>query len=218
MLAKGNTSELRLLTGALAVLVDGIKRHRIIADSFGPRVLTPAVRQAYIILASGTRARCWISLLGFGDIRVDACRRPTRDTATGTAGSTRYRAAVDDQSRGEPAGEQLLRVTVHREPSAIVVVVQGEVDMLTVDRLREAVNEALDDAVGQAVIVDLTEVTYLGSHGLAALEQASSSAEQRHEPLRLVVDDTRAVIRPIQLSGLEDVLALYYSVDDALPR
>ncbi len=91
-----------------------------------------------------------------------------RDTAAGTAGSTRYRAAVDDKSRGQPADEQLLRVTVHREPSAIVVVVQGEVDMLTVDRL--------------------------------------------------VVDDTRAVIRPIQLSGLEDVLALYYSVDDALPR
>jgi anti-sigma B factor antagonist len=125
---------------------------------------------------------------------------------------------VDDKPRDEPADEQLLRVTVHREPSAIVVVVQGEVDMLTVDRLQNAVDEALDDAAGQTVVVDLTEVTYLGSHGLAALEQASSSAARRREPLRLVVDDTRAVIRPIQLSGLEDVLALYYSVDDALPR
>jgi anti-sigma B factor antagonist len=125
---------------------------------------------------------------------------------------------VDDRSRGQPADEQLLRVTVHPQPSAIVVVVQGEVDLLTVDRLEEAVNEALNDPAGQTVVVDLTKVTYLGSHGLAALEQASSSAKQRREPLRLVVDDTRAVIRPIQLSGLEDVLALYYSVDDALPH
>jgi anti-sigma B factor antagonist len=42
---------------------------------------------------------------------------------------------------------------------------------------------------------------------------------QRHrgvDSLRIVVDNTRPVIRPIQLTGLDQVLSLYYSVADAL--
>jgi anti-sigma B factor antagonist len=123
-----------------------------------------------------------------------------------------------DQPRDEPPAEQLLRVAVRREGTAIVVVVDGDVDPLTVARLRAAVDEALGDAAGRPVIVDLTAVTYLGSHGLAALVEAASTAQGRREPLRLVVDETRAVIRPMQLTGLDEVLALYYTVQEALPQ
>lgn len=123
-----------------------------------------------------------------------------------------------EQSRDEPAAEQLLHIEVRREPAAIVVFADGEVDVLTVGRLRAAVDEALIDAAGRPVVVDLTDVTFLGSHGLAALAEAASKAEQRREPLRVVVDQTRAVIRPLQITGLDEVLALYYSVDEALPQ
>lgn len=121
-----------------------------------------------------------------------------------------------DKSRHEPPAEQLLRLTMRREPAAIVVDVAGEVDLLTVRRLRTAVDEALRTAAGQPVVVDLTAVTYLGSHGLAALAEAATKAEQRSEPLRVVVDETRAVIMPLQVSGLDEVLALYYTVEEAL--
>ncbi|MGH3766926.1 MAG: anti-sigma factor antagonist [Pseudonocardiaceae bacterium] len=123
-----------------------------------------------------------------------------------------------DQSSNEPAAEQVLRVSVRRETTAIVVFVEGEVDALTVGRLRTAVDEGLRDAEGRPVVVDLTGVTFLGSHGLAALADAAAKAERRREPLRLVVDETRAVIRPLQITGLDDVLALYYSVEEALPQ
>ncbi|MBV9161192.1 MAG: STAS domain-containing protein [Pseudonocardiales bacterium] len=123
-----------------------------------------------------------------------------------------------DESQDEPLAEQLLRIMVRHEADAIVVIVEGDVDMLTVGRLRAAVDEALRDAVGRPVVVDLTAVTYLGSHGLAALAEAASKAEWRREPLRVVVDETRAVIRPLQVSGLDEVLTLYYSVGDALPQ
>lgn len=123
-----------------------------------------------------------------------------------------------DKSRDEPPDERLLRIAVRREVAATVVVVEGEVDMLTVGRLRAAVDEALRDAAGQPVVVDLTAVTYLGSHGLAALAEAASKAEGRREPLRLVVDETRAVIRPMQVTGLDEVLALYRTVEEALPQ
>jgi len=129
-----------------------------------------------------------------------------------------YCACVVDESQDEPLAEQLLRIMVRHEADAIVVIVEGDVDMLTVGRLRAAVDEALRDAVGRPVVVDLTAVTYLGSHGLAALAEAASKAEWRREPLRVVVDETRAVIRPLQVSGLDEVLTLYYSVGDALPQ
>ncbi|MFZ0120995.1 MAG: STAS domain-containing protein [Pseudonocardiaceae bacterium] len=125
---------------------------------------------------------------------------------------------VGDQPRDEPPAEQLLRTVVRREGAAIVVVVEGEVDLLTVGRLRAAVDEALRDAAGRPVVVDLTAVTFLGSHGLAALAEAASKAEGRREPLRLVVDETSAVIRPMQLTGLDEVLALYCTVQEALPQ
>jgi anti-sigma B factor antagonist len=123
-----------------------------------------------------------------------------------------------DQLSDEPAAEQLLHVEARRESTAIVVCADGEVDLLTVGRLRVAVDEALKEAAGRPVIVDLTAVTFLGSHGLAALVEAALKAEQRSEPLRLVVDEARAVTRPLQITGLDEVLALYYSVEEALPQ
>lgn len=123
-----------------------------------------------------------------------------------------------DQLSDEPAAEQLLHVEVRREPAAIVVFADGDVDVLTVGRLRTVVDTALNDAAGRPVVVDLTAVTFLGSHGLAALAEAASKAERRQEPLRVVVDEARAVIRPLQITGLDEVLALYYSVEEALPQ
>jgi anti-anti-sigma regulatory factor len=62
-------------------------------------------------------------------------------------------------------------------------------------------------------ILDLTAVTFLGSAGLTALVEAT-----RHSaaPLRIVVDSNRPVIRPIEVTGLDDVLRLYHSVDEAV--
>ena len=117
----------------------------------------------------------------------------------------------------EPAGEKLVNIGLRRVNEALVVSVTGELDMLTTPRLRAAVAEALDEAGGSTlVVVDLTEVTLLGSPRLAALVDAVSKARQRCGPLRIVVDNTRPVVRPIELTGLDDVLALYDTVDEAL--
>jgi anti-sigma B factor antagonist len=64
--------------------------------------------------------------------------------------------------------------------------------------------------------VDLTEVTFLSSDGLQALLDVTQTAQRRREPLPIVVDHTRPVIRPIEITGLENALALFTSVDDAL--
>ena len=102
-----------------------------------------------------------------------------------------------------------------RRRGAVVVTVSGEVDALTAPTLRAQLDSALAEAGDGPVVVDLTDVSFLASRGLATLVDAHRDASAR-TPLRVVVDHTRPVIRPLQLSGLDGVLALFSDVEEAL--
>ena len=115
-----------------------------------------------------------------------------------------------------PADEQLLTVSTRVQGTAVIVTAIGEVDILTTPRLRAALDGALRQAAGGPVVVDLSRVTLLASSGLHALVEAAQQAEQRREPLRIVVDYQKPVLLPIQITDLDEVLALYHSLDDAL--
>jgi anti-sigma B factor antagonist len=120
-----------------------------------------------------------------------------------------------------PAAEQVVRIetgrVVRAQAQAVVVTVAGEIDGFTVDGLHAAVAAGLDQ-LGDAeiLVIDLTEVTFLGSQGLQALFDVAQAVRRRGEPLRIVVDHNRLVIRRMQLTGLDDVLALFDTVDGAL--
>jgi anti-sigma B factor antagonist len=106
---------------------------------------------------------------------------------------------------------------VHAQGQALVVMVAGEIDLFTVDRLRAAVAAGFDELRdGEIMVIDLTEVTFLASQGLQALVDVTQAAQRRREPLRIVVDHNRPVIRPIEVTGLDEVLALFDTVEDAL--
>lgn len=127
---------------------------------------------------------------------------------------------ASDDDRGS-VDEQLVRIDIARvmgdQRAALIVKVAGEIDVLTIDRFRAAVSTGFDRLPGGGIlVVDLTDVTFLGSPGLQALVDATRAASQRREPLRIVVDATRPVIRPIKLTGLDDVLALFHTVEEAL--
>lgn len=136
-------------------------------------------------------------------------------------------SAVEDQPSDEPADavpdvpvdEQLLTTRMQAvEGDAQVLVVEGEVDVMTANRLTSAVSDALVRAEGRALVVDLTGVSFLGSHGLTALSVAALEARERREPLRLVVDENRPVIRSLEIAGLDHLLALFYTVEEALAQ
>ncbi|MFL6145712.1 MAG: STAS domain-containing protein [Labedaea sp.] len=99
---------------------------------------------------------------------------------------------------------------------ALIVTVHGEIDLITAPDLCSAVITALHDAGTKPCILDLTEVGFLGSAGLSALVKTASTAEHREQPLGIVVDSNRPVIRPLQVTGLDEVLALFHTVDEAL--
>lgn len=56
-------------------------------------------------------------------------------------------------------------------------------------------------------MLDLTDVTFLGSPGLRALFDSAAEAvhHRGHRPLRVIVDHTRPVVRPIEILGLDNV-------------
>ena len=108
-----------------------------------------------------------------------------------------------------------MTVEQFRLEGAVVVVATGEVDEMTVDRLAAALDAAFDADAGP-VIVDLRQVTLLAATGLDVLVQAQRRAAREREPLRLVVDSQRPVVRPLEVTGLDDVLSLYYDIEEAL--
>jgi anti-anti-sigma factor len=88
-----------------------------------------------------------------------------------------------------------------------VVTAIGEVDMVTAHHLAAVVQAALDTRPGMLVI-DLSEVTFLGCSGLAALAAARHTAGETDQSLRVVVGDRHPVIRPLTATGLADHLDL----------
>ncbi|WP_051684273.1 STAS domain-containing protein [Blastococcus sp. URHD0036] len=86
------------------------------------------------------------------------------------------------------------------------VAVAGEVDCSTAPRLTACLDSELASAPAELVI-DLTEVSFLDSAGLHALVTAHAHAGRIGVPMRVLVA-TRAVLRPIQVTGLEDLLGV----------
>ena len=98
-------------------------------------------------------------------------------------------------------------------PGVVVATVSGEVDMLTAPNLRAVVTAELDDC--KVLVLDLSGVGFLGSAGLAVLVEAAHEAERRQVELRLVANG-RSVRRPLEITGLDEVLTTFPTRDDAV--
>jgi anti-sigma B factor antagonist len=113
-------------------------------------------------------------------------------------------------------GRCALRVDRAMDGPAVVVTVVGDVDLNTVALLHTGLRAALAEVAAPApVVVDLTAVDFLGSVGLSAIVEAHQLASAARTPLRLVATGV-AVLRPIELTGLDVDLDLYATVSEAL--
>jgi anti-sigma B factor antagonist len=117
---------------------------------------------------------------------------------------------------GVPPAEQLMTIARDDHGGCVVLAVRGEVDLSTGGRLLEAGSAALREAVGRPVVLDLSDVNFLSSSGLGLLVALHDEGRDLRSPLRVVVDETRPVIRPIRTMGLDEVLSLYGTVDEAV--
>lgn len=97
-------------------------------------------------------------------------------------------------------------IRVLRTEQATTLVVTGEVDLATAGELTEAGLAAL--AAGSAVvIVDLSEVTFLDSTGLAALVTINNRA--RNGSAALIIARPRARVRHLlRITGLDTAFTI----------
>jgi anti-sigma B factor antagonist len=120
------------------------------------------------------------------------------------------------------------------EHDAVVATVVGELDLFSTPHLRDRIDGcfagALPDAhdapalrvvrpraeVPRTVVLDLTGVTFLASAGLRLMIDASTTADDHGQLLRIVTGDNRSVVRILQLSELDRVLSTFVGVQDAL--
>ncbi|MCW2506208.1 MAG: hypothetical protein JWO79_4492 [Actinomycetia bacterium] len=102
-----------------------------------------------------------------------------------------------------------MRIAVDTDtyPGRSVVTVTGELDMLGAPRLRQILLGCLSEP-GADVVADLDGITFLASTGLGVLVEAGQHATARGSKLRLVCS-TRAVRRPLELTGLNQVFEIH---------
>ncbi len=105
-----------------------------------------------------------------------------------------------------PPTSDLVSVTVSRDDRAVRLSVTGEVDSSSAVVLHNEIEAVLADDV-EELTVDLCDVTFLDSAGLCALATAHRRAGQGGVRFR-VLASSRAVVRPLQITGLWDLLGV----------
>jgi anti-sigma B factor antagonist len=110
------------------------------------------------------------------------------------------------------AGTAALRVS---GPVAVIRVA-GEVDVATAPQLQEA-TARLGNAHGVAV-VDLTDVTFIDSSGLAVLASAWKAVTEVAGGDLLMVVPRPDILQVFEITGLAEVMTFYGTLDEALAR
>ncbi|MFE9746893.1 STAS domain-containing protein [Saccharothrix saharensis] len=105
-------------------------------------------------------------------------------------------------------------VQIHDHDGVTVVEVAGEIDMATEQPVRAVLAEQLDRRPA-GLVVDLARIDFFGSAGIQLLIEAATSAQRRGVPLA-VATDRRAVLRPLEITGVLDAVNVHPTLHDAL--
>lgn len=98
-------------------------------------------------------------------------------------------------------------------PPTSVTRVRGDIDYLVAPVLRRHLLEHIASA-RSVLVVDLSGVTLLSAAAIQALATVCSVAPEQGVEVRLVAA-SRVVLRPLQLTGMDEHLPLYPTIDAA---
>jgi anti-sigma B factor antagonist len=104
----------------------------------------------------------------------------------------------------DPVDAELVSIDVSVVGSTVTVVAVGEIDSTSAPVLRQQLDTLLDDPIRELTI-DLGQVSFLDSAGLCVLANAHRRATRQDVHMR-VLASSRAVIRPLQITGLWELL------------
>ena len=104
----------------------------------------------------------------------------------------------------DPQNGDIVTFDVSRSDGWAAVCAVGEIDSTTAPLLSQHLTELLDSDVRE-LTVDLRQVSFLDSAGLCVLATTHRRAVRQDVQMR-VVASSRAVVRPLQITGLWDLL------------
>jgi anti-anti-sigma factor len=98
-----------------------------------------------------------------------------------------------------------------------LVRVHGEVDLSNAQEVSAAIGNAMGQEA-RRLVVDLSDITYLDSAGVALLLRLAERLRARRRQLYLVVPRGSPVRRVLDFTGLPRVIPLEARLEDALAR
>lgn len=107
----------------------------------------------------------------------------------------------------------LVRVDVTTFGRTVQVTAGGEIDSSSAPVFERHLDGVFDSRPGELVI-DLCAVTFLDSAGLCVLATAHRRSREQQIPMRLLAA-TRAVVRPLQITGLWRLLGAEQVADES---
>ena len=102
---------------------------------------------------------------------------------------------------------------ISEENGKLVVRLEGEIDLEQSPKVRGLLLESV--ARGKDLLVDLSEVTYLDSSGIASLVEAMQIAVRNGTSLKLFSASAQAM-RVFELARLDKVFSIHPDLDTAL--
>jgi anti-sigma B factor antagonist len=110
-----------------------------------------------------------------------------------------------------------LAIEQHDTEKGIVVAVSGELDLTTVSMVREALLARVAADQASSVIVDLSQVEFIDSAGLALLVEARKRLSANSRLLYIVLSKGQQPERVLHLVRFDTIMKLVYSLDEVAP-
>lgn len=108
-----------------------------------------------------------------------------------------------------------INITAHQQ--AQIVTVRGEVDLYSSPKMREAIFKVMKQRHPSVIVIDLTDVTYTDSSGIATLVEGLQFARGIQAQF-ILVGLSPAVLEVFQLVRLQTVFKIYPTVEAALKQ
>lgn len=107
-----------------------------------------------------------------------------------------------------------LRISVVQDDDLTIIDLEGEVDVHTSPRFREALLDVIQGGA-QRVVVDARKVTFMDSSGLGVFIGGEKRVRDQNGRLAIACQDPR-VMRVFEISGLRHMLLVRESREEAL--